>query len=199
LVVILLGLPACQVFQNLAATSTATATPEPTITLTPTRTPRPSQDELKTRWRPVFHSVMALGMTCQIIVEAAEGLTGGEIDEAQAVDDLTYATVLLGSLSLSLESWEPDQRVSSYKEVFREYLDEMEDVLSDWSKAKISTADVPDLLAETCQTIDDTLSEIIEFSNWNGLTHENIRAVAAEFDQAIDAMIEAYLSNEAED
>lgn len=175
-----------------------TSTPEPTFTPTSTPTPAPSPtstpaistEELKEKWDTPLYAAALTVASYEGLLDTADKLQAGEIDGFGALGELIAVGAILKSVEESLDTWEPAGDQTEYKPVLQHCVEAGLSVVGQWFDQEISSAGVPDLLADDHHVVQDALEEILQEMGDDGLSSEDIQAMLDELIQRFEEIAE---------
>lgn len=159
----------------------------------PSPTPSIPQEELIEIWRPLIGSYFLVDVGCQIteemLLEFSES-DGGAIDK---LGTSLAIGLFLNAARESVQEWEPQTDMQTYKDNSLNYLDSILETIGDWLNDELSDEHTIQEINVICQTIETEVEDIGNTAREVGLTRESIEAIGqqiedpfTEFQQGID-------------
>lgn len=172
-----------------ANTLTPTYTPIPTNTPVPTNTPKPTipPEELKDKWRIPFRAATLTFGAYKYLFEIVDKLEAGEIDSTATLGQMIGPGILLMATDGILTEWEPTPDQITYKDSLLNYVSIARNAVSQLTNEEITIADIPGLLDDDYAGIKEVFQGIKDDMKGDGLSDDDITAMADELVQALEA------------
>jgi hypothetical protein len=170
-------------------TLTPTYTPIPTNTPVPTNTPKPTipPEELKEKWRIPFRAATLTFGAYKYLFELVDKLQAGEIDDTATLGQMIGPGILLMATDGILTEWEPTPDQTIYKDSLLNYVSIARNAISQLTNEEITIADIPGLLDDDYTGIKEVFQSIKDDMKGDGLSDDDITAMADELVQALEA------------
>lgn len=189
IVMIMLILVSCETFSSselnkIDEEATIENTPALELSDTPESDDSLSSEELE----PLIRSGILTWAVCKGVIDTAKKVENNEIDGYEAFGEILGNGAILKATEDGLSEWNEPSSLTSYKQAIQSHIDEIQNVMSQWSDEKISSSDISDLLSQECVDAQHTINEIVDIAKDNGITQDDIEAMIEEMEKSLEEL-----------
>lgn len=149
-----------------------------------------SPEEVETKWRsPIMMASFNAGI-CETTTETAVNVNSGQIDGFTAFGELLGAGMMIQAVDETLQEAEPAPDQDQLYGRLQTDVTALREIVGPWVNQETSSTEVLETIDETCDQINQTLTQTLEAAEKDGLTEAQLKEWMAEMAATMDAAFE---------